>query len=482
MCKATSAYESDCLKGLIDEFHHGDWTNFLHSMQESTTGLKLDSSSESTQLENDRNMEFLNTDLTPASIMMMSNNEIQNELLNATNNTNGSTASFSQSLHAMPSSATTAAFEHQKQPKDGCEWHGQRQPRQEVDLNSNSKSHICKAGKSASDHAQKNLNNELTGFDVPNMRCPLQRTLDDACITKLTANTEGALDMIIGSSQSSKSHFNKRQLGSQDCPTIVQTNCRKKMAIPLNGARNNLPTIEGVNPYTAKLICNYLHRCQIQRCHPSFHTIHNIFINAKLRKKTQLPSQYNESKKSDLDCISSMSMPSQESQEAGGSNSHLPCKLWISCTMRQLLADLVVELWRCSQQTPFMQSTKRPSDIFRPFAAGVLFAMRRGIVICKSLTLIPYSKSIDQTLGITQTIKRGTAAHRVHLQAYKGVSTIQRCIGSLLNEKEVAVVYESAIKIATKLQSLFESSELDQTSPVGVLHLKKTNKPASNNV
>ena len=120
--------------------------------------------------------------------------------------------------------------------------------------------------------------------------------------------------------------------------------------------------------------------------------------------------------------------------------------------LREMLSNLVVELWKCSQDTPYMSKTRRHSDAFRSFAAGVTFAMRRGMKLNDGTIIVPHSIAIERALSLTNTIKRGTVAHITHLQAHKGIGTLQRSIGSLPTVDDIKSQYEPAITIACMLQ------------------------------
>ena len=289
--------------------------------------------------------------------------------------------------------------------------------------------------------------------DPTNTKSRLRPTnTDQFSAHKLTANAETVLDVLI--SHQNHSSVSKRKYRDLQTKTgskqthrnAVPTSCRKKLS-NASTARCKSTRIEGLDDYVAHAIYNYIHQCQVHRYYPTFDHIHNIILNAKLRQQ-------------DIDKESgSMNEFMHKSTETGhktNSSSTQPhsVRRLIPNKIRTLVSQLVVQLWKCSQMTPYMKSTKRPSDAFRHFAAGVLFGMRRGMKMADDTIVVPHSRSIEHILQLSTTVPRGTSAHEVHLQAHKGTSTLQRCLGSLENDECRLSVYQPAITIATSLQEL----------------------------
>lgn len=269
---------------------------------------------------------------------------------------------------------------------------------------------------------------------------------------KLTANAETVLDVLI-------SHQNHSSVSKRKCKDVqtkdgskqlhrnaVPTSCRKKLS-NASTARSKSTRIEGLDDYVAHAIYNYIHQCQVHRYYPTFDHIHNIMLNAKLRQKDI------EKESGSMTEFMHKSTENAPKSSSSSTQSHSVRRL-IPNKIRTLVSQLVVQLWRCSQLTPYMESTKRPSDAFRHFAAGVLFGMRRGMKMTDGTIIVPHSRSIEHILQLSTTVPRGTSAHEVHLQAHKGTSTLQRCLGSLENDECRLDVYQPAILIATSLQEL----------------------------
>ena len=219
------------------------------------------------------------------------------------------------------------------------------------------------------------------------------------------------------------------------------TCCRKKMTI-VSTSRGRHAHINGLDDLAAQALHRYLHQCQIKRCHPSFSHMHDILLNVNQKRKRMTEQQQ------------AAEIFVQRTAESKAPK----MKLLISNELRNMVSQLVVRLWECSQKTPFMSAAKRPTDVFRPFAAGVMFGMRRGMRLSNGVVVVPHSTSIEKTLQLSEAVRRGTGTHRIHLLAHRGMSTLQRCIGSLASELQIAEIYGPAIEVATKLQYLLSSS------------------------
>ena len=271
---------------------------------------------------------------------------------------------------------------------------------------------------------------------------PTPFAFDAGCAQKLSMNTEGAINMIID--DSSLQRVQKRPDGRFH--VSLQTHCRKKMS-SVSNVRDRSTQIQGLDDSVSSGIRAYLHHCQVHRITPTFDHVHNITINMRTRQVHRR--------------IQSQEIKQFQSEARSQLPSTKAVRMWSPNRIRQLTGRLVIELWRCSLNTPFIASNKRPSDTFKPFAAGVLFTMRGGITIGNGHVLVPHSKSIERTLRLTDTVRRGTPAHRVHLQAHKGVNTLQSCINSIVGEEQKLACYATAIEVATELQRQLDASVSD---------------------
>lgn len=285
---------------------------------------------------------------------------------------------------------------------------------------------------------------------------------------KLATNAENVLDVLISHQNHSSSQ--RRRMKDQNTKdmminmngtrSLAPTHCRKKLSNATT-SRSKSGLIDGLDEHVSVMIYNYLHQCQVHRYHPTFDYIHNILLNAHVRKN-QLQKESSSMSEFMHKTVDQKvaPVPTHTSKSSRTKLTSKPSQLvreLIPNMLRTLVTQLVVQLWTCSQSTPYMEITKRPTDVFRHFAAGVLFGMRRGMKMDDGTIIVPHSRSIEQTLQLSNTVPRGTLAHEIHLQAHKGTSTLQRCLGSLGDDDTRRRVYNPAILIATELQQKLNS-------------------------
>lgn len=168
--------------------------------------------------------------------------------------------------------------------------------------------------------------------------------------------------------------------------------------------RNAVPsTSESLSPVELKTQA-YIRRCQITGGRPLLDDIHNIVLSC-LAEESRSPAGANIASATDYPML------------------------------REKAAAFVVSLWICILPSPFMARQKRASDNFKPFAAGVFFSMRRGIFLDDGTMLVPRCKALSTALPVVRAAHRGTPTHTAHLSAHRGVSTLQRVISSIPEER-----------------------------------------------
>ena len=73
--------------------------------------------------------------------------------------------------------------------------------------------------------------------------------------------------------------------------------------------------------------------------------------------------------------------------------------------------------------------------------------MRRGIFLDDGTMLVPRCKALSAALPMVRAAHRGTPTHAAHLSAHRGVSTLQRVISSIPEER-VYIFFQPAIDAA----------------------------------
>ena len=180
-------------------------------------------------------------------------------------------------------------------------------------------------------------------------------------------------------------------------------------------ARAGAPSAPPLNGSTAlhEALHSYIRRCQIAGCLPTLDDVHNIELNCR------------------RDMVVARRRDAAHRKATFRSAEYMQ--------LREFAATLAVALWRCALRTPYMRQAKRSVDNFRPFAAGVFFSMRRGVLLADGTSLVPRCAKLTDALPEVRAAHRGTVTHAVHLSAHKGVSTMQGCIKSV--EKESATEF-----------------------------------------
>lgn len=99
--------------------------------------------------------------------------------------------------------------------------------------------------------------------------------------------------------------------------------------------------------------------------------------------------------------------------------------------VRSLLARLSASLWLAISQTPHMIGLRRGGDSFRPFVAGVLYSMKRGLYLDDGACLIPELPSLAAHLPALRGAQTTDTAKQLHSQSHRGIASIHRSISSI---------------------------------------------------
>ena len=99
--------------------------------------------------------------------------------------------------------------------------------------------------------------------------------------------------------------------------------------------------------------------------------------------------------------------------------------------VRSLLARLSASLWLAISQTPHMIGLRRGGDSFRPFVAGVLYSMKRGLYMDDGACLIPELPTLAAHLPALRCAQTTDAAKQLHSASHRGIASIHRSISSI---------------------------------------------------
>ena len=99
-------------------------------------------------------------------------------------------------------------------------------------------------------------------------------------------------------------------------------------------------------------------------------------------------------------------------------------------------ADLVVNLWSAVCSTPYMREDRRGNDSFRPFAAGILYGLKRGTYLPDGTCIVPELPMISAQLPQLRSQQASTAAKQLQSSSHRGLCSLHRSIASLDRETD----------------------------------------------
>ena len=99
--------------------------------------------------------------------------------------------------------------------------------------------------------------------------------------------------------------------------------------------------------------------------------------------------------------------------------------------IRNQLSHLIVSLWRASCLTKHFQSAKKGSDSFKPFAAGILYSLKRGLYLDDGTCVVPALEELAAHLPALRSASSTPAAKQLQSSSHRGICSIQRALTSI---------------------------------------------------
>ena len=115
--------------------------------------------------------------------------------------------------------------------------------------------------------------------------------------------------------------------------------------------------------------------------------------------------------------------------------------------VRNLLAQLIVSLWRAACLTKHFKTAKKGNDSFRPFAAGILYQLKRGLYLGDGTCVVPVLEELANHLPALRSANSTAAAKQLQSSSHRGICSMQRSIASLKEMSE-----EDAVPALTLLR------------------------------
>jgi len=172
------------------------------------------------------------------------------------------------------------------------------------------------------------------------------------------------------------------------------------------------PRLQNVEFVRRLALKRYVRQCADACVWPSMDGVHNVCVAANEFVREQ------RRRATDADANASAS--------AGASAGRT-----LSGQVRRILAKLVVALWHAACQTPHMTQGRRGGDSFRPFAAGVLYQLKRGLYLSSGACIIPQLHELAALLPALRCPNATAAAKQLQSSSHRGICSLHKSIASM---------------------------------------------------
>lgn len=195
--------------------------------------------------------------------------------------------------------------------------------------------------------------------------------------------------------------------------------CKKDRSVSGGALTLSDPRLENYDFVLNMAFKRYVSRCKEQKCAPTVSGIHDVCIAA---------NQFVKKRRRDA----------QERVETSTSSR----KIAINGITVDLCSQLILTLWRAMCTTPHFVG-HQTGDSFRPFAAGVMYALKRGLRLPNNMVLVPAIEEIASQLPTLRSSTATHAARQLQQASHRGLCAIQRGLASIdtmsLEEQFVAI-------------------------------------------
>lgn len=99
--------------------------------------------------------------------------------------------------------------------------------------------------------------------------------------------------------------------------------------------------------------------------------------------------------------------------------------------VRDLLSRLIVSLWRAACLTKHFQAAKKGNDSFRPFVAGILYSLKRGLYLPDGTCVVPVLDELSAHLPALRSASSTPAAKQLQSSSHQGICSFQRALTSI---------------------------------------------------
>ena len=81
--------------------------------------------------------------------------------------------------------------------------------------------------------------------------------------------------------------------------------------------------------------------------------------------------------------------------------------------------------------TKHFMTSKKGSDSFRPFAAGILYSLKRGLYMADGTCVVPVLEELAVHLPALRSASSTPAAKQLQSSSHRGICSMQRALTSL---------------------------------------------------
>jgi hypothetical protein len=99
--------------------------------------------------------------------------------------------------------------------------------------------------------------------------------------------------------------------------------------------------------------------------------------------------------------------------------------------VRHLIARLIVTLWHAACLTPHMRDNRKGNDSFQPFAAGVIYSLKRGVYLENGTCVVPELETLAGHLPALRSTHSTPTAKRLQSSSHRGICSLHRSMTSI---------------------------------------------------
>lgn len=182
------------------------------------------------------------------------------------------------------------------------------------------------------------------------------------------------------------------------------------------------PRLENYDFVLNMALKRYAARCKQQRDAPTLMGIHDVCIaaNAFVKQRQKAASERD---------AKAATVPAER-------------KIALNGKTVELCSTLILNLWTAMCTTPHFVE-HQTGDSFRPFAAGVMYALKRGLRLPNNMVLVPAVEALANQLPTLRSSTATQAARQLQQASHRGLCAIQRGIASIdkmsVEEQQVAL-------------------------------------------